>query len=685
MEATLGSCLVKWDGRELLIENRNFVRRWSCQDGRIRSISFLDKAMDLEWVASRPGDLGDPAPTPPPFELGALRATELQAKGRRLLPMEEKCLVADLRLDYEGGPITHRFRVFEDSRGVLMQCRVPRNPGSADDASPADGRSATADCLERLEIPRPHLRFTQVILADRTDIHNELVHGRSWLLHPNESDLLLPGNLFILEDTTCRAGLILLKHAPLPQARPVRSEFDALVHCRGAVFRPDEQENPMAYGVSFHGHGIGAAGGWGYPYALLSYGGGRAGRIRALQGHQRLFRTYNPDLDGLLLSNTWGDRSQDRRIRDSFIRREIEAASRLGVDVLQIDDGWEKGRTLNWSEPSDVWEGFWAVDPDFWEPNPERFPDGLDPLAEEASRRGISLGIWFAPDSSGDFRNWRRDSDWILQMHRDLGIKHFKIDGVKARTRKGEDNLRRMFHKVVRATRGKVVFDLDVTAETRPGYFGLMGFGPIFVENRYTDYHRYWPHHTLRNLWRLSEYIDPLRLRMEFLNNQRNAALYEGDPLAPSRYDPEYLFATVMFCSPLGWFETSNVPEEYLARVAELVGVWKGHRREIFGGLILPIGESPDGTSWTGFASVGPSGHSGYLLIFRETNDRPEWTWGVEGFPDGLYAIEVLAGEGEAEVSDGDLTVRIPHQRGFLLCKLTARRREPQAVRKPVP
>ena len=48
---------------------------------------------------------------------------------------------------------------------------------------------------------------------------------------------------------------------------------------------------------------------------------------------------------------------------------------------------------------------------------------------------------------------------------------------------------------------GRVVFDLDVTAEIRPGYFGVPDVGPIFIENRYTDFHRYWPHQgTLRNL-----------------------------------------------------------------------------------------------------------------------------------------------------------------------------------------
>ena len=58
-----------------------------------------------------------------------------------------------------------------------------------------------------------------------------------------------------------------------------------------------------------------------------------------------------------------------------------------------------------------------------------------------------------------------------------------------------------MFDRLIRESNGEIVIDLDVTAEIRPGYFGLMDAGTIFVENRYPTRHRYWPHHTLRNFW----------------------------------------------------------------------------------------------------------------------------------------------------------------------------------------
>ena len=65
---------------------------------------------------------------------------------------------------------------------------------------------------------------------------------------------------------------------------------------------------------------------------------------------------------------------------------------------------------------------------------------------------------------------------------------------------------------MLKGSDGRVVFDLDVTAERRPGYFGLPEIGPVFVENRYTDWGKYWPHQTLRQFWALADVVDPARL-----------------------------------------------------------------------------------------------------------------------------------------------------------------------------
>jgi alpha-galactosidase len=155
-------------------------------------------------------------------------------------------------------------------------------------------------------------------------------------------------------------------------------------------------------------------------------------------------------------------------------------------------------------------------------------------------------------------------------------------------------------------------------------------------------------------------YVDPLRLRIEFLNNTRNQELYSDDPLAPAAYTPEYLFAATMFCNPLGWFEVSNLPPDYIKGVAPLVRVWKEHRAAIFRGHIYPIGKAPNGAAWTGFAASNEVDNYVYVLLFRETNDRAEQSVQFPVQPSATATCVTLAGEGTLRGLDGKLLANIP-------------------------
>lgn len=506
-----------------------------------------------------------------------------------------------------------------------------------------------------------HLRLTQVTLQDQTDHFNELVHTREWLLHPSEK-IELAGNLFVIENMLTGAGRILVKLEPLPHARPVRLATDLRVTPRADT------------GFDFTLLGLpGASVEADATFADLTYSGGVVGRTRVLQQFQRRRRAQQGSAAlPCLLSNTWGDRSRDGRITHDFIVREIEAAARFGIEVVQIDDGWQSGVSSNSvrSKGQGVWSGFWATRPDFWKPDPLKFPQGLAPLAQLASRHGLALGLWFAPDSSDDFANWRRDAECLLGLHREFGVRHFKIDGVHAPTATAMANLKQLFTTLLRESGGEMVFDLDVTAALRPGYFGMVEVGPLFVENRYTDRHKYWPHQTLRNLWQLAWWVDPARLRMEFLNGSRNADKYPNDPLAPSRYDPEAIFATVFFSNPLAWFEISNLPAHYQERLPPLIRLWKQLRPELFSGTIVPLGGIPDGGTWTGFVSLAESGSTACALIFRELS--PD-NVGRLPLPDRALSFrtcEVLWGDGRVALEETGLRVEQIAPLGFLLVRL---------------
>jgi hypothetical protein len=323
----------------------------------------------------------------------------------------------------------------------------------------------------------------------------------------------------------------------------------------------------------------------------------------------------------MILLNTWGDRGQDTRIRESFALAELEAAARLGVTHFQLDDGWQSGHSSNSATAGGSLENIWAQG-DYWAPHPERFPHGLAPVVERSKALGIELCLWFNPSRDDSNAHWRDDADALIGLYRQYGIRTFKIDGVMVPDKRADLNLRAMFERVMDATGGQAVFNLDVTAGRRWGYHYGNEYGNIFLENRYTDWGNYHPHWTLRNLWMLSRYVPPQNLQIEFLNRWRNADRYAADdPLAPQRVPFDYCFAVTMMAQPLAWFEATGLPEDAF-EIAPLVRVYRQHQARIHAGQIFPIGAEPSGVGWTGFQSSRPAG--GYLLVFREHNDRPE-------------------------------------------------------------
>lgn len=650
---TFQGCYARLTGDQLSLGNTHIQRTWRVSNGLLYPLSLRETDRSREWLAS-------PSSMPSPYPAAGLpdspARVNLRGGSGVFGPTEAPSLRLELHAAGETYSVDYEFQVFPGATGIRTWVVANRLP--KDEGKPSKGWPKT-DALEHLFLTVPHIRLTQAIFRDQTDIHNELVFENEWLLHESERDLALQGNLFVLENMLDGSGLIFLKEAPEPEFRPVKTYADLRASGSGL-----HNGSPRALRVSFYGNGVEGVGN-GYPFVLLTYHGGRTGRIAALQNYQRQIRQYDPQRDGKLLSNTWGDRSQEKKLNEAFIRREIDAGAKLGVETVQIDGGWQKGRTAGLAATGGVWNGYWSVDPKFWEPELDKFPLGFGPLAAYAHSRAMELGLWFSPDSSNEFHNRQLDAEQILQYYRKSAVVAFKLDGVKITSKRSEENYKALLNDLLVESGGKIQMDLDVTAETRLGYFGAIAAGPVFVENRYTDWHNYWPHQTLRNLWKLTQYLDPLRLRMEFLNSERNTNLYPDDPLAPGHYRPACLFATVMFASPLAWFENSGLSPAYAEDATALIRTWKLHREKMYQGTIVPIGTAPDGVAWSGFTSFTEGGRDGYVLVFRELNPHAAWSTALGMFPLKHYRCHLLGGAGSAKYADGMFSFEVPDSLGF--------------------
>ena len=502
-------------------------------------------------------------------------------------------------------------------------------------ASPAE-----AAAVQDLAYSWVHPRLVVVQLMDDTDRHNELYFEREYLLARCEKPFEVSAPALFVEDALGGDGVAFFRQAPLPHARADKS--------------PDYRVDPV--------HGKIAVLSNSYPCVKLRYSGGRPGRVRAATDFHRRFRPYAAGRDGLFLSNTWGDGNRDACINEQFLMREVEAGAELGVDVIQIDDGWQKGRSANSAAlakgEKGRWGSWWDVE-GFWDVDPVRFPNGLKPVIEKARSKGMKFGLWFGPDSSNDAANWGKDADLLLKLHRTLGVDYFKLDSMKTPTPLALSRQAMLMDRLMDESGGRITVDLDVTAGVRPGYFGFPRIGPVFVENRYIrkkETRLWWPHFTLRNLWSLAHVVDPARLRMEVLNPERMPELYpEGDRLAPARWPRDAIFAISMLSSPLGWFEIQNLSSETVSAWRPLIARWKQERDAVHAGYVYPVGARPDGVSWTGFVTASRDGTEGTVLLFRELDDRDEYTLPLSGLIKacGRKAV-VIGGRGEASL-DGDM------------------------------
>jgi len=653
------------DGDRLVLSTGRIERSFAWQDGLLRTESLRDLVGAGTWTGAGrpdwvlPGEAAEA--TDGQFDVTEFagnaawpahtRATVTCRLGglelRRIFRLYDHCpaIACDL---YVRGTATGPWR------GAAFDAYQPGSLGALGQRS-EDG--SFAPVTDRIGTGTRHLRVQAVGFRDVTDRRNNLVFDETIL--PYRAPHWLVGNVLLAEDVLTGDGLFILKEAPCSDIQLAWPGCDFGVSkgelaVLGLGIDPedlDETQWTRSYGTVI---GVGD--------------GGIDGALSSLRDYQARLRVVDPSRDITIMANTWGDRSQDGRVSESFAMGELEAGRKLGITHLQLDDGWQTGRSGMSVEAGGSLAGIWERN-DWWQPRPERFPNGLGATVERGEEVGIEVCLWYNPSKDDSYAHWEDDARTLIGLYREHGIRIFKIDGVNIPDKRADRNLRAIFDTVLEATDYQVTFNLDATAQRRFGYHYLNEYGNIFLANRYTDHASYYPHWTLRNLWQLSRYVPPQNLQMEFLNRWRNTDKYPADdPLAPGSVPFEYCFVAVAAAQPLAWFEVQNLPEEAFA-VGEVVKRYREHQAAWQAGQVFPIGECPDGTSWTGFQSVGDG--EGYLLLLREHNDRltaKVKLWRMAG---ASLLCEPILGAGDpfsgTVDAEGRLTVSLPEPLSFAL------------------
>ncbi|MGW1163504.1 alpha-galactosidase [Streptomyces sp. NPDC002519] len=135
-------------------------------------------------------------------------------------------------------------------------------------------------------------------------------------------------------------------------------------------------------------------------FAGLWSEGGFGGASRAWHAYQRAHVIPDADRDRPVLYNSW--EATGFGIAEEQQRALAQRAAAMGVELFVIDDGWFGARTSDRAGLGD------------WTPNPDRFPNGLKPLADEVHALGMQFGIWVEPEMvNADSDLYRAHPDWV--------------------------------------------------------------------------------------------------------------------------------------------------------------------------------------------------------------------------------------------------------------------------------
>jgi hypothetical protein len=660
----IGDCLARLENEVVILENSKISRTFKWNAGNIITQSLTDKVNGKAWqMNSKKPDLTFPGETEK-----AVNAV-FTSKVVDETAIAPKHLEAEIVYSLGKLEVKRVFRLYPDCpaiacdlyfRGESANTWIQAGTNLADmvniEKLSAGNAGNNAPVLEKLELPGRHWQLNAVEFFDVTDRFNTLVRSiRAFSYRPN----YYRGNLLYAYDNASDNGVFILKEAPASNVQLAYPGCDFIA----------EYGTLRTIGVGLNPADLDPRE-WkrGYGFVTGVYSGNENNGLLALRNYQKNLRLLQPGRDEMVLMNTWGDRGQDTRVRESFALAELEMGAKLGITHFQLDDGWQSGRSSNSAFKGGSLESIWN-NPKYWEPNPEKFPNGLEPVVKKGKELGIEVCLWFNPSRDNSNEHWEKDADALIGLYKKYGIRTFKIDGVNLPDKTAELNFRKFLDKVNQATDRQVVFNLDVTAGRRGGYHYFNEYGNLFLENRYTDWTNYYPYTTLRNLWMLSKYVPAEKLQIEFLNKWRNVEKYTNDPFGPANYSFEYLFAITMVAQPLAWFEGTGLPVEAVATVAPVIKKYREIQHDLHAGSIFPIGDEPTGRSWTGFQSVQVG--KGYFIVFREANDNIKCVIKTLLKPGTSVKCITVFGKGKSfsvkAGVDGAITFELPEKNSYAM------------------
>ncbi len=655
IECSLRAAKAHTVGERLIVRTGHMQRvwQWTGRGFATREITNLssgqvwkDGAVCCDWQLPDGSE-------PTAAKLDAVSATVEDDDG---FTSEHICVVIDISYPDRGLRLRLTVWVYPKATGIRTQLSAIRmTDAPAAESSRLQGLPPAA-CVERVPVGATALRRRFFGYYNdtqrRNDTHQDLLKEEV-VEHPLEGTEWCDwASVACVENREGGIALVKESHKCVNQSGHATGGFicdrDQGLSCTGWGLEADKLSS-RAYTA-------------GWATWCLVWSGGDFEREVAFKHFDRMRYPIDPARDIYIQANTWGstDNASDARRAacEASVLEELEVCADLGIDVLQIDDGWQ------------VPPGHhsWQPEANGWQPHPESYPNGWVTIRSRAKELGLQLGLWAAavPISLDELR----------KNFAEGGFVQYKLDFAVLRNRSEIDALMQKVRDFIGGTDHRVRVNWDVTENAaRYGYFFAREYGCIFLENRKPVRPSsvvYRPHTVLRDLWQVAKYLNLHRFQ---------GVIQSLDRVDPNRSDAilhshSYAVAIALMGIPLFFQETKYYTDEAKAEIRALLSVYKRHRESIYRGMVHPIGGKPNNAAWTGFQCHLPDEHCGYLMIFRERcNAEPEQSLRLRGITQNLIAVtDLLQGKTTRQcvAPDGAVSFRIDPAPGFLFLKYDA-------------
>jgi len=388
----------------------------------------------------------------------------------------------------------------------------------------------------------------------------------------------------------------------------------------------------------------------------ILYSGGGDGMQMALKQFDASRYPVFPERDMIILSNTWGPANPGgaQFTAEDFVLREIPAVGELGIDVMQIDDGWQKS-------------GGGSGASNFL----PKYKNGWADIRAAADKAKVRLGLWVAirnaqtADLNGDldglgFISWKAD------------FEHLSNRGdYEARIAK--------YREVMKHAWMKTQFALcPEYGDPRYGWYFAKEYGSIYFQNIQEGlpaHLTFVPYQVLRQHWLMAKYFPANKLQVMLQNPKRT----RKDLSDAFQHSHGYCFAMGLPFVPEFFQSAQLLDPEGKKELKELIALYKVHREDMFTSTTFPIGNEPDNATWAGFQMVSTrKPGSGHLLLFRELHNPDQKQVIALKFLAGktLTITDTRTGKAHTVMADanGGVEFQIPDPADFRLYQYEVKR-----------